>query len=224
MERPILFSAPMVRAIIDGAKTQTRRVVGLSELRRSDTPGYVWTWRGRAPIRSVAQQRRHHGGCWQDVSHERLLALCPHGSVGDRIWVRETWAPVARGEAAEDIRDCRIEYRADTGASRPGGWDAAPHDAEALRWRPSIHMPRWASRITLEITDVRVERLTSISEDDARSEGVAGVAPRCAAMAAVSFRGAFALLWDSINGKRNGCAWADDPWVWAISFRRVESP
>lgn len=234
-ENGILFSAPMVRAILAGAKTQTRRVVGLSDLRRSETPGYDWTWRGQAPIRSVAQQQRHPGGCWQDVSDERLLALCPHGAPGDRLWLRETWGLHSyfdetcwhRGSIADEtdaslLPRWKLAYRADWGQ---GGEQF---------WRPSIHMPRWASRITLEITSVRVERLTAISEEDARAEGVERCQPwdesdRREADRGhgyepplESYRSAFERLWDAINGKRAGCAWADDPWVWAIGFRRVE--
>ncbi len=168
-ERGILFSAPMVRALLSGAKTQTRRLTH---------------WRPQ----------------------------CPYGFPGDRLWVRETWAHDA--DSLEDLRamvedivggsDCGPYYRAD-----------GVHENSGLRWRPSIHMPRWCSRITLEITDVRVQQLQDITEDDARAEGVTPEPGKNHGHV-----GAFCDLWESINGKRS--TWASNPWVWAISFRRVD--
>lgn len=220
MDRPILFSGPMVRAIHEGRKTQTRRLVGLRQLQESGTPGYDWTFRGRAPIRSIAQQQRRKGGCWQDLTTAELLALCPYGEPGDRLWVRETFC----------LRD--PEHHPERGY-----WYAATDDVDEPRWSPSIHMPRAASRITILITDVRVQRLQEIDEDDARAEGLHwwskdgelrkwGLAERHVsgeldhvepwAEMAHSHTEAFGLLWDSINGKR--ATWASNPWVWALSF------
>lgn len=112
-----------------------------------------------------------------------------------------------------------VEYRADTDAIRPGGWPK--DDAEGPRWRPSIHMPRWASRISLEVTEIRVERLQEITERDALAEGIDPGTSICD-FAATPARDDFARLWDSINGER--APWSSNPWVWCVSFRRVEEP
>ena len=179
-ERPILFSAPMIRAILSGAKTQTRRTVHPMHM---------------------------------SITGE--LLRYPYGEPGDRLWARETWAHDADSlemlrALVDDImptRDYGPYYRA-TGA----------YEGSGLRWRPSIHMPRWASRITLEVTDVRVERLQSISEEDALAEGVDPL-EWSGGPANADARAAFRELWESINGKR--APWATNPWVWAISFRRL---
>ncbi len=182
-ERPILFSGPMVRAILEGRKTQTRRVAKTSPSSSSSTGHFVHLSHGRSI-----------------ETDERALPFCPYGQPGDRLWVRETWAKA--GEVGDDI-----EYRADN------------PDPLGAKWRPSIHMPRWASRITLEITGVRVERLTSISSEDARAEGIEwNEGPfRCGHTNHVS---AFKSVWESINGKGS---WSADPWVWVIDFKPQES-
>jgi hypothetical protein len=203
-ERPILFSGPMVRAVLDGRKTQTRRVV--------KHPGDFLGAGGR------------HGGDWDDPrlwgwedpehpSHFIVLARepepgdvpvrCPYGVPGDRLWCRETWAP-----AVDD--NGRFAFYA---ASNP---DPSPF---SFRWRPSIHMPRWASRISLEIAEVRVQRLREIGAADIVAEGIHPIGPEHHPKV---LRDDFRTLWDSINGKRPVCAWDDNPWVWAISFRRLE--
>lgn len=233
-EHPILFSGAMVRAILAGEKTQTRRLIGLSSFKPSETPGYAWTFRGRAPVRSVAQQLRHPRGCWQDLHHDALLKLCPYGGPGDRLWVRETWAKV-HGEDGPDGTP-NVVFRAHDSSSRLTGVDRYGRPRLVCGWRPSIHMPRWASRLTLEVTEVRVERLQSITWLDARAEGIPEVTfvpddgfPPSLGYAAGENDGkcplhtrpidAFRQLWDSINGER--ASWASNPWVWAISFRRV---
>lgn len=203
MERPIIMTGESVRAILDDRKTQTRVPIGLGTLKPSETPGYDWTFRGRAPIRSIAGQRRHQHGCWQDLSIDELLALCPHGAVGDRLWVKETWQTTT----TPDGRDVsKLEYAADWGGEKPGFCE------DEWSWRSPLFMPRWVSRITLEITNVRVQRVQDISEEDARAEG----APLRMSRAA---RGAFAAAWDGVNSKR--APWAANPWVWALTFRRV---
>lgn len=217
-ERPILFSGPMVRAILDGTKTQTRRVVGLDTLQPSTTSGYEWTFRGKAPVRSIAQQKRAAGGCWQDLTAGQFLALCPYGEPGDRLWVKETYAlhhawdahPPSAGGAASK----RVWHRADA----PDAIDGRG------RWRQSIHMPRWASRLTLGVTSVRVERLHDITEDDARAEGVEpsyGKGWDGQRAQILSARDGFAHLWTSINGSES---WVANPFVWVVCFKRVEVP
>ena len=178
-ERPILFSGPMVRAILDGSKTQTRRVAKeFDEMPNLD---------------GILQRFPRQNGC-------------RHGSPGDRLWVRETWAHERDGTGCPD--DTGVLYR----ATDPG-WD---DEGTGLRWRPSIYMPRWASRITLEITAVRVERLQSISEADARAEGVT---PNAFEQTSDNWGGVlYRRLWEQINGPGS---WHANPWVWAITFQRL---
>ncbi len=137
---------------------------------------------------------------------DRDFVQCPFGTVGDRLWVREAWQAVDA--------DCRVV----SGRLEQNQYPNAFYKADGpnpCKWRPSIHMPRWASRITLEITGVRVERLNDISEADAIAEGC-----QCAGFpASLTNRGAFAKLWQSINGDDS---WAANPWVWVVEFRRVE--
>ena len=134
--------------------------------------------------------------------------------------MREAFARVwAHADGPSD--DDRIEYRADTDAKRPGGWDAERDAPKGARWMSPRFMPRALSRITLEILSVRVERVQAISEDDARAEGVTlddairEKVPAC--------RDVFRYRWDAINGRRAGCSWAASPWVWVLEFRRVEA-
>lgn len=209
-QRPILFSAPMVRAILAGTKTQTRRVV-------------------RIPSRGAFVVRDDGDGWWPYESDDGESVLCndsneypmppPYGGTGDRLWVRETFAPDYFGAG-------KPGYRAD--------WTARAADVcPEPRWKPSIFMRRQDSRITLNVTALRVERLQEITPGEVLAEGVPEV-PRCGCdvcrrLPAGAFCPAdagaqvqeFAGLWDSINGKRPGCAWADNPWVWVVSFRRL---
>jgi hypothetical protein len=182
-ERGILLSAPMVRALLDGSKTQTRRVV--------------------KPEPIVAE----FGMCRLVDSKDRPI-VCPYGQSGDRLWVRETWAPTAL--------DGVFQYRASSGL--PG-----------TTWRPSIHMPRAASRILLEITGVRVERLQDISEDDCWAEGIDAVDGALDDMTIIDLAKrmdrscydavpTYAALWESINGAG---IWDANPWVWVIEFKQV---
>lgn len=197
-ERPILFSAPMVRAILEGRKTQTRRVI--------------------KPQPTVSEQRLRELGAWADdytLSEQVNAAFqagcidahCPYGRPGDRLWVQETWLPRAAGSAAL--------YRADYGEVEASG--IAGMYSDAGRWRSPIHMPRWASRITLEITGVRVERLQEISAEDARAEGVI---PFPADHLPAAWTGSFERLWESINGPGT---WNANPWVWVIEFKRIDA-
>jgi len=181
-DRPILFSGAMVRALLAGTKTQTRRVVKKSE---------CW------PISAVrATMLESRGSAMAVDAQSRTYGpeiKCPYGQPGDRLWVRETWH-----DASSALHSCAL-YRADGGEIYGG------------KWAPSIHMPRWASRITLEITSVRVERLQDISEADAIAEGVY-TDPASPAY------DAYAQLWDEINGPGS---WAANPWVWVLEFRRL---
>ena len=229
-ERPILFSGEMVRAILDDRKTQTRRVVkdcrAFAEW--NVTPGDAYDC-------IVADDR---GGAAFLVAGDHgytNFVPCPYGKPGDRLWVREAWAefPAIHPPSHEHHMPAGAGYRTDidrcgqvpvAGVFRT--WDR--HD---VRRRPSIHMPRWASRITLEVSGVRVERLQDISEDDARAEGVdpyvMGHGPITAAELQAEpgyrepamYRQGFEFLWNQINGKR--AAWSSNPWVWVVEFRRI---
>ena len=180
IERGMIFNAEMVRAILDGRKTQTRRPV-------------------KFPIldRNLGCELAGNELAGELAAGNYLNSA--FGKPGHRIWVRETWT-------RESIDAEDGSYSPDYRATANG----QPLDG---RWTPAIHMPRWASRILLEITDVRVERLRSMSQDDARAEGViAASGPMEAGLA-------FRELWDSIYGEES---WKANPWVWVIEFKRVE--
>jgi hypothetical protein len=202
-EKPILFSCPMVRAILEGRKTQTRRVV-----KKDIPPRYHdvfpesfgtchWLW---------SKETSGEGAEQQD-----LFPLVAPYQVGDRLWVRETWATI------RDEDECSIATLTEMNDAGPATVfyrDTANHITG--KWRPSIFMPRWASRITLEVTGVRVERLQDISEVDANREGL----ELCIEEGCGCIRNRFMRLWDSINGKT--CPWESNPWVWVYEFRRVD--
>jgi hypothetical protein len=198
-ERSILFSGEMVRAILAGRKTQTRRVV---------------RYRSGADLARIG----------------RGAAGCPYGQPGDQLWVRETWYcdhyEVQTGTREADGARELLYYRATDCA--PDGATYTGFSGETMRnpWRPSIHMPRWASRITLELTSVRVERLQDISEEDAWTEGVTRVRGDLFGVEGlVPFehhypQDAFAALWHVVNPKH---PWNSNPWVWVLGFKRVEA-
>jgi hypothetical protein len=194
----------MVRAILAGNKTQTRRVMKPQPWSIPGTPyisdGWMWTKQGHGD---------GDGLNWginasMDKVSEVLAKYCPHGRPGDRLWVRE---PVGIHCRPEDGIEGYCVYRADF----PDG----PLVTFEPHWTPAMHMPRWASRITLEITGVRVQRLQDITEEDAIAEGMETIPVGTATW---SNRQSFATLWDQLNGKREGCAWENNPWVWAIKF------
>ncbi|EKS6506540.1 hypothetical protein R9C26_002078 [Enterobacter hormaechei] len=206
IERGMIFNSEMVRAILDGRKTQTRRIIKDCTV-------------GRDPISKFIQIGKKFIGCYPEDVPELIRECCPYGVPGDRIWVRETWA-----EAGASAPDLKL-YRANYPAHVPTHYENVP-PAEDVRWTPSIHMPRWASRILLEITDVRVEQLKSISEEEARSEGVAQLREGFWkhyqpgwTQHQLSARGSFATLWESIYGFGE---WDRNPWVWVIEFKRIE--
>lgn len=210
-ERPILFSAPMVRAILEGRKTQTRRVV-----KPQLDLGLYLDWQEMDAFEGKARFRRV-GPDYPDTEGDDGI-VCPYGALGGRLWVRETWA----------IRwyqgGWHVYFDADGEHSRRDEVGAFPlGKGRAGRLRPSIHMPRWASRITLEVTGVRVERLQDISEADAIAEGLlrdkdgwrgAPDLPWFASPVA-----AYRSLWESINGAGS---WDANPRVWVVEFSRIE--
>jgi len=195
--RPILFSAPMVRALLAGTKTQTRRIV-------KPQPNL-------AAVHEPVRPEPRGNGCWifmvhTDRPHYQFATggvRCPYGSPGDLLWVRETWA---RYKINQD--SCEIAYRA----------TPAPDWPEGGNWRPSIFMPRQRSRITLRITDLRVQRLQETNEADAIAEGAEPllVAPDGGSSPHVE---GYRRLWDSINGAG---AWDADPFVWALTFEVLQ--
>lgn len=226
-ERPIIFSSEMVQAILEGRKTQTRRVIKVTK-KTEWLLTYNWTDE------------------YIKNPDNYLVDDCPYGAIGDRLWVREKWRIVWWGEDPY-----KIEYADGTILSEPG--DSSDYDNDAYarlteqcskdcdnarlevdgegyyilmdgviptRWRSPIYMPRWASRIMLEITNVRVERIQEMSPIDTVAEGVYhpqlnyGIAEGPYAIAT------FANYWDSLNEKR-GYPWSSNPWVWVIEFKRI---
>ena len=214
----MIFNAEMVRALLDGRKTQTRRPIKWKQTRFTEIgereDGSKWPW---------SEDAEHACDFWHQ---------CPFGAVGDRIWVRETWGVVSHAFSDDGLMIDWVPDRPATAIHEmPFGngyysgyaiyaadgdftWgdDDGYEDGRSC-WKPSIHMPRAASRILLEITNVRVERLRSMSQDDARAEGViAASGPMEAGLA-------FRELWDSIYGEES---WKANPWVWVIKFKRIE--
>lgn len=196
IERPILFSGPMVRAIFDGKKTQTRRVV---------KPQFQQMWgsgvRWNDSVFSLHVDIKEPDGQWKWIR-------CPYGKAGDRLWVRETFAT---SQDNPGMSEPGVVYRAT---------DPDWSEMEGFKWKPSIFMPRAASRITLEITDITVERLNDITGKDARAEGCPDNYKPEAEKASIDFMscGWFANLWESINGAGS---WDLNPWVWVVNFRKV---
>lgn len=209
-ERPILFSAPMIRAILDGRKTQTRRIIkGVPpetvKLKLED--GWLRTFVG-----DVMDLPESDPDAWTLLYSDWERGYgCPYGGPGDRLWVRETFCvgyhlgdgryTAFRWDGCDEVRDRRAFYAA-TSPEKP--------DEPRMPWTPSIHMPRWACRILLEITDVRVQRVQEISDADAVAEGMTDNTCQ---------RHHFQELWESIHGAGS---WTRNDWVWAITFRRVQ--
>jgi len=228
-QRPILFSGPMVRAILAGTKTETRRVI------RTQPPTENY---GVSAAMSYGEQVAVYRP-FRDGTALWAIDKCPYGKPGDCLWARETWATTA--QAGEHPSDAAVVYRA-----TDQDWESL----EGWRRRPSIFMPRWASRITMEIVEVRAERLQAITEEDAIAEGLE-VTPAHSwwqyvtktgsyetsrdvpqhdgdpihdwvfrqerTRPAVPARDNFARLWDYINGKKH--PWSSDPFVWVVSFK-----
>lgn len=242
-ERPILFSGPMVRALLAGTKTQTRRVVKKSECWPVSAVRATML-ESRGSVMAVDAQRRTYG---PEIK-------CPYGQPGDRLWVRETWQvaretldyetggeydvwewpdylgdprPYLNGSARFGTK-AGLFYAADGEEKNPGVfYDLTGIDNKTnlrpkeINWRPSIHMPRWASRITLEITSVRVERLQDIDIADAQAEGVSNTGALILGGDGNEQMGPiaeYAVLWEQINGPGS---WEANPWVWVVEFRRL---
>ena len=234
-ERGMIFNGEMVRAILDGREAQTRRPIKWKQTRFTEIgereDGSKWPW---------SEDAEHACDFWHP---------CPFGAVGDRIWVRETWQAIHdycdENGHVDERRYARSIPRHRGNYWHPvyeEAWGNESREDREFPWRPSIHMPRWASRILLEITDVRVERLNTISEEDAQREGVhtevwdqtvvarnyvasdeffqfwSDDMPHYVEMNQL-YRSSFRSLWDSIYGEES---WKANGWVWVIEFRRVE--
>ncbi len=238
-ERPILMSGAMVRALLDGSKTQTRRV-----MKHQITTFQTW---GSGIPRTVPGKWCVHARF--ALPHQKPLVTdppgsddawypCPYGKPGDRLWVRETWKPT-RVSPAIDGENRTVTYTYAAGGEQivkvgvDCGWVAVGQmlneKMKVGAWRPSIFMPRRASRLTLEIVSVSVERLQDISEEDAKAEGIvplSGFGPNGDSevwgiegmVAAVTAKMAYQYLWESINGPGS---WDANPWVWVVEFKRV---
>lgn len=224
--RPILLNGDMVRAVLNGSKTQTRRVIK-NVLGNNHIPYTFYSEKWGKKVKGS-----------NHVLDKKSLSCCPFGQVGDLIWVRETFGVF---DSDHQTPSCKCYYKADT-LDGSDGDDI--RKAYGYKYKPSIHMPRWASRITLEITCVRVERLQDISEEDAKAEGVQkncsmigdNKCPACVNgcvaegeyikyplakyendFPAFSAKESFESLWDSIYG-----TWEQNPWVWVIEFKVVQ--
>jgi hypothetical protein len=226
-EHPILMAPQMAAAAANGTKTQTRRVAK-GHWKRSEHDGHpcwatpwatVWdngTWHtwdedgvGGENSREASVEEARNEALLSAVSQGFIR--CPYGRVGDRLWVRERWGVV---ESCFDPRACTVRYAADDSTKRIAGETGAQYAGPALsfRWRPSIHMPRWACRTVLEITATRLERLQELSYADALREGVSDGKPGALEL--------FRALWDSLA--KSGERWDDNPWVWVVEFNKVE--
>ena len=208
-ERPILFSAPMVRALLDGSKNQTRRVITHKRYpvpswatfgQEMDKDLFRWS-EEQTPGQPLRALRR-----WPIDGCGPHAIPCPYGQPGDRLWVRESFAHIYRDNSSPERRSFEdVAYMADGRGIDIGAYGS---------WKPSIHMPRWASRITLEVTSVRVERLQDISRGEAMAEGcpfpnMAQGKDPCQW---------YGKLWEQINGPDS---WEANPWVWVIEFKRI---
>jgi hypothetical protein len=205
-ERGILFSAPMVRAILAGTKTVTRRIVkwepGARGLNLAFSGLDLGFYNEGNPRSGWVLRSRDGSGCWND----RTFPIhCPYGLPGDRLWVREAFTWITGN-------GIRAHYRADGEPTDREG-NVLPTDPGCRRWMPSIHMPRKVCRIELDIVSVRVERLHEITEEDAKREGVD---PFKHPGGNLSYRDAFAILWGDINGDR--MPFDESPWVWRVEF------
>lgn len=206
-DRPILFRSPLVRAILDDRKTVTRRLCSaqprLPGVTFAPDPAYPGAWLWGTPAETLGTVR------------------CPYGAPGDRLWVKERWRPAGRARTPTGVY---IDYSAGCEtwvmpSPDPVKWGAA----DPGPMRSPLYMPRWASRLTLDVVSVRAKRLWDIDDADARREGCDGhtVDGRAGYPIGGSPRDEFRDLWDAINGTRPGASWSDNPWVWRVEFRRA---
>jgi hypothetical protein len=214
-ERPIIFGADSVKSIFAGHKTQTRRVMKPQAEFRSVDFGIgpdrwqkVWMFDPGPKVDFRLS-----------IGDPRVLNYCPYGEVGGHLWVREAWGDVTGAFQSHECEDPQVwAYRADEAVHNSNAFLEHMSDSGIVcnRWRSPIFMPRWMSRLTLEITNVRVERLKEITEGDVEAEGVRPSNPACGVTCA---RDLFKQVWDWLNAKR-GFGWDKNPWVWVIEFKR----
>ena len=234
-ERGILMSAPMVRATLDGRKTQTRRVVKPQPTFIESSGRWKWTLPKRAQFPGCCTSVVTASREWWEYAPPEAYS---YGVPGDRLWVRETWAdtngengPMISYRAGGDRflveESYPVDYSRYPGCQFSMWCGDLRRGAEGHAWRSPIHMPRWASRILLEITEVRVQRLQDISELDARAEGVERDTEPCdharrsceeIGCLGPTHKASFCELWSDINGWKS---WRDNPWVWALTFKRL---
>ena len=221
-ETGLMFKAPLVRAILSGQKTQTRRVVKWRDLQKGLNLGLSGLRAAKTANGWVLESDSRSSSEWRCKP-----TLCPMGQPGDRIYVRETWqGPLMSTKEWEEHyfsnkdelpskfkTPAYCKYAADGGA--PPEFTTMD-DETVARWKPSIHMPKWAARIWLEVTGVRVERLLEISEADAETEGIGFLREVPDADETLTAKQLFECLWDSTGGD-----WAANPWVWVIDFKRI---
>ena len=219
-EHPILFSAPMVRAILSGQKTQTRRLVKWRNVAPGLNLGFSGLWAVETPAGWVLESESRTSSEWRCDP-----TPCKYGRAGDRMWGRETVFInhyMGLQTPVEERADCELWYRATDEKDLMAG-----EDAEGIRWTPSIHMPRWTARLLLDLLQVRVERLQSISREDAIAEGIVQLKDGGYGLPAGDHyhssdpRQSYFSLWEAINGPGSVEA---NPWVWVVEFRRVQSP
>lgn len=228
-ERSIVFSAEEVRATLAGRKTQVRRLVDRNDVVRGPSRGMDlgpgesawWIGRGKYSISGTKPPTEY-------------IKRCRYGAPGTGLWVREGWAAVSPHEDSAPLEECRIEYRADVPVDHlPGDWHEQPDDPDALRWRSSMHMPRAAARILLEVTGVRIERLHKITEADAIAEGIESAVPvvgehptwcdysmntRDSCEWYGSPLDSYKSYWAMQNPKTT---WSENPLVWVVSFKKL---
>jgi hypothetical protein len=220
-ERPILYSTPMVRGMLNGSKTQTRRVVKPQPINEDGSiyDGKVWGPEMYEPVAYDRHGEMVPGPEVFGIYTEDWGVKCPYGKPGDQLWVRETWRKVEPSE-------CGCSEACSHGSSAYD-YRATGSGDEDTKWKPSIHMPRRASRIQLEITGIRVERLQDISDDDALAEGVISYPVGNLTVFGVEGtkieklhpRAAYLALWDEINGRGSADA---NPWVWVVEFKVIK--
>lgn len=216
--KPILFKPRLVRAILDGRKTQTRRVIKPQP--DFQTKGVQWKslW--------IANRGFDIYKAFADIA-------CPYGEKGDQLWVREAWNHLQEIDGNltylwndDGTPKMKTFYKATDPDHEDSYYDPDTDETSYMKWKPSIHMPRWASRLTLEIINTRVERIQDISDNDAFAEGCNGPMP-CMSGGEITECGPdtpvhdFKDSWDSINKKR-GYGWQDNPWVWVIEFKKLK--